>query len=98
MRSCKSRPLRSGSQTSSTRQLGESGRGLARNSVAEENVCGRQPAESISNFSDRRTETSSSTTYTMGVPCDEAEAFESCAATFSELGDSDTSCLAYRLT
>src|SRR5438128_4805380 len=67
---CRSRPLRSGSDTSRTRQLGACTRGRARNSCADANVAGSQPALRISNSSDSRTEMSSSTTNTMGVACD----------------------------
>src|SRR6266550_631515 len=66
-RFCKSRPFRPGSDTSSTRQLGARTRGRARNSCADANVSGCQPAQRISNSSDSRTETSSSTTNTMDV-------------------------------
>src|SRR5260370_26624203 len=66
-RFCKSRPFRPGSDTSSTRQLGARTRGRARNSCADANVSGCQPTQRISNSSDSRTETSSSTTNTMGV-------------------------------
>src|SRR5580692_10115045 len=69
-RFCRSRPLRSGRVTSSTRQLGARTRGRDRNSCADANVSGCQPAERISNSSDSRTETSSSTTNTIGVACD----------------------------
>src|ERR1700694_200329 len=69
-RFCRSRPLRSGSVTSSTRQLGARTRGRDRNSCADANVSGCQPAQRISASSDSRTETSSSTTNTMGVACD----------------------------
>src|SRR6266850_971223 len=62
-----SSPFRSGSPTSSTRQLGARTRGRSRNSCADGNVCGCQPAESIKSSSDSRTETSSSTTNTIGV-------------------------------
>src|SRR5882757_1820661 len=68
-RFCRSRPLRSGSETSSTRQLGTNGRGWAMNSSADANVSGCQPAQRISDSSDSRTEMSSSTTNTMGVAC-----------------------------
>src|SRR5262245_31201710 len=63
----RSRPLRSGSARSRTRQLGPSVRGRARKSSADANVSGCQPAEPISSSSDSRTETSSSTTNTTGV-------------------------------
>src|SRR5438094_280217 len=66
-RFCKSRPLRSGRPTSSTRQLGARTRGRDRNSRAEANVSACQPAQRISNSSDSRTDTSSSTTNTMGA-------------------------------
>src|SRR5712691_7842628 len=72
MRRWRSRPLRSGSDTSSTRQLGTSTRGRARNSCADAKVSGRQPAQRINNSSDSRTDTSSSTMKTMGVACDMA--------------------------
>src|SRR4051794_15037729 len=55
---------------SSTRQLGARTRREDRNSCADANVSGFQPAEPISNSSDPRTETSSSTTNTIGVACD----------------------------
>src|SRR5262245_58562872 len=67
MRFWRSRPLRSGSDTSSTRQLGALTRGRARNSWAEAKVSGRQPAERINSSSDSRTDTSSSTMKTIGV-------------------------------
>src|ERR1051325_5276799 len=67
---CNSRPLISGNDTSSTRQLGELVRERVRNSSADANVSGRQPANSISNSSDSRTEMSSSTTKTIGFGCD----------------------------
>src|SRR5439155_17327545 len=70
-RSCKSRPFRLGSETSSTRQLGTLTRGRLRNSCADSNVSAHQPSLQISNSSDSRTEMSSSTTKTTG-----AEAFE----------------------
>src|ERR1700733_5948932 len=65
-----SRPLRPGRETSSMRQLGTRARGQARNSCADANVSGCQPSERISNSSDSRTETSSSTTNTIGVTSD----------------------------
>src|SRR5262249_52734878 len=43
-----------------------------RNSLADANVCGCQPAESIRDPSDSRTDTSSSMTYTSGVIFDSA--------------------------
>src|SRR5262245_1216555 len=64
---CRSRPLSPGSVTSSTRQHGTAARGRARNSRADANVSGCQPALSISSSSDSRTEMSSSTTKTMAV-------------------------------
>src|ERR1700731_2573191 len=67
MRFCSSRPSRSGSEMSSTRQLGTKTRGRERNSWADPNVCGCQPAKRISDSSDSRTEMSSSTTNTTGV-------------------------------
>src|SRR6516165_6314991 len=67
MRSCNSRPSKSGSVTSSIRQLGVSTRGHARNSPADAKVLGCQPATRIIDSSDSRTETSSSTTNTIGV-------------------------------
>src|SRR2546427_5755773 len=69
-RFCRSRPLRSGSDTSRTRQLGACTRGRTRKSCADANVAGSQPALRISNSSDSRTEISSSTTNTMGVGWD----------------------------
>src|SRR5580700_10707198 len=67
---CRSRPLRPGREMSSTRQLGTSTRGRARNSSADANVCGSQPSQRINNSSDSRTDTSSSTTNTIGTACD----------------------------
>src|SRR6266446_6607026 len=67
---CNSSPLRSGSETSSTRQLGVAVRGWVRNSAADANVSGCQPANLISSSSDSRTEMSSSTTKTIGCCCD----------------------------
>src|SRR5580658_5756606 len=69
-RFCRSRPLRPGRDTSRTRQLGTEGRGRVRNSWADSNVSGCQPSKRINNSSDSRTETSSSTTNTIGVACD----------------------------
>src|SRR5260370_21771336 len=69
-RICRSRRLRSGRVTSSTRQLGARTRGRDRNSCADANVSGCQTAQRISDSSDSRTETSSSTTNTIGVACD----------------------------
>src|SRR5215831_4053334 len=92
MRSCTSRPLKSGSETSSTRQLGEEERGLARNSIAQANVCACQPAESISNSSDSRTEASSSTTKTIGVLSDADEKCDARSVAFDELGNSGIAC------
>src|SRR3989454_11167038 len=63
----RSRPLRSGRPTSSTRQLGARTRGRDRNSCADANVSACQPAQRISNSSDSRTEISSSTTNTVGM-------------------------------
>src|SRR5262249_10929849 len=67
---CRSKPPRSGRWTSSTRQLGATGRYSERNSSAESNVLARQPADSMSSCSDSRTERSSSTTNTVGLPLD----------------------------
>src|SRR5271157_2178449 len=77
-RFCSARPLRSGRLTSSTKQLGARTRGQDRNSSADANVSGCQPAESISNSSDLRTEMSSSTTNTIGVACDIGDDLETC--------------------
>src|ERR1700674_5530055 len=63
---CRSRPLRSGSITSNTKQLGVRTRGRDRNSSAEANVSARQPALWTNNSSDSRTVASSSTTNTIG--------------------------------
>src|SRR5712671_4401116 len=70
MRFCRSRPLRPGRETSSMRQLGTRTRGRLRNSCADANISGCQPSQRINNSSDSRTETSSSTTNTIGVPSD----------------------------
>src|SRR5262249_34987581 len=64
---CRSRPLRPGSATSSTMQLGPGTRGWARNSFADENVFGCQPPRAISDSRDSRTATSVSTTNTIGL-------------------------------
>src|SRR5215470_5624803 len=69
-RFCRSRPLRPGSLTSRIRQLGARTRGRARNSCADSNVSGCQPAVRISDSSDSRTEMSSSTTNTIGISHD----------------------------
>src|SRR5262249_8127742 len=69
-RFCRSKPLRSGRLTSSTRQLGVGTRGQARNSCADANVSTCQPTWRMSSSSDSRTETSSSTTNTMGLVSD----------------------------
>src|SRR5712664_1927970 len=73
----RSRPLRSGSVTSSTRQLGALTRGRARNSCADANVSACQPAHRTSNSSDSRTETSSSTTKTIGVAREAGDGLDS---------------------
>src|SRR5580692_5399027 len=67
---CRSRPLRPGREISSTRQLGTTASGRARNSSADANICGSQPSQRINNSSDSRTDTSSSTTNTIGTACD----------------------------
>src|SRR6185369_9704299 len=64
---CNSSPLRPGSDTSSTRQLGTVGRGWDRKSCADTNVWARHPAALMSSSNDSRTETSSSTTKTTEV-------------------------------
>src|SRR6266446_4830560 len=84
-RFCRSRPLRPGRLTSSTRQLAARTRGRARNSCADANVSGRQPAQRISNSSDSRTETSSSTTNTIGVACDMGDDLDSRSRALAEL-------------
>src|SRR5436190_16189227 len=66
-RFCRSSPVRPGSDTSSTRQLGTGARGRSRNSCAEANVSGCQPSWRISGASDSRTEMSSSTMNTIGA-------------------------------
>src|SRR6266478_6087522 len=70
---CSSRPLSSGRETSSTRQLGASGHERARNSSADAKVSGRHPTKRISASSDSRTEMSSSTTKTIGIGSDFGE-------------------------
>src|SRR5262249_3536203 len=80
-----SSPLRSGRDTSSTRQLGTLTRGCLRNSCADENVSGCQPAQRISHSSDSRTETSSSTMNTIGVPCDRVDDVDSALVVLAEL-------------
>src|SRR5437016_3109832 len=84
-RFCSSRPLMSGRVTSSTRQLGVRTRGQDRNACAEANVSGCQPAEPISNSSDLRTETSSSTTNTIGVACEIGGDLDSLSSAFAEV-------------
>ena len=64
---CSSSPLSPGSVTSSTKQHGTVGRRRDRNSCADANVSGCQPAVLINSSNDSRTETSSSTTKTMDV-------------------------------
>src|SRR5258706_1200529 len=77
IRFCKSKPLRSGRLTSSTRQLGTLTRGRARNSCADANVSGSQPSQRISASNDSRTERSSSTTKTIGVSRDMSDDLDS---------------------
>src|SRR5271170_659210 len=72
-RFCSSRPLRSGRETSSIRQFGTRAGERVRNSCADANVSGFQPWHRISNSSDSRTATSSSTTNTIGVTSDLGE-------------------------
>src|SRR5262249_6904504 len=85
MRRWRSRPVRLGSVTSRTRQLGPSMRERSRNSSADSNVSGCQPAERISSSSDSRTDTSSSTTNTTGVSREITGALDSLRAPPSEL-------------
>ena len=66
-RSCSSRPFRSGSPTSSTRQLGARIRGQSKKACAEANVSGCHPAHFTRPSRDSLTDTSSSTINTMGV-------------------------------
>src|SRR5436190_3299213 len=66
-RFCRSRPLSPGSVTSSTKQQGLVGWARHRNSCADANVSGCQPAVRNNSSSDSRTETSSSTTKTIDV-------------------------------
>src|SRR5512140_2943669 len=66
-RGCRPRPLKTGREKSSTRQLGTKARGRARNSLADEKVSGCQPSLRINNSRDSRTEMSSSTTKMMGL-------------------------------
>src|SRR5689334_446502 len=66
---CSSRPFKAGRDTSRIRQLGVAVRGRARNSSADANVSGCHPANLINSSSDSRTETSSSTTKTIGWCC-----------------------------
>src|SRR5258706_4952469 len=61
---CKSRPLRPGNCTSSTRQPEPFGRSAAKNSCADENVCALNPAERMRFFRLSRVPVSSSTTNT----------------------------------
>ena len=58
---CKSRPLRPGNCTSSTRQPGAFGRSAAKNSCADENVCALNPAERMTFLRLSRVYLSSST-------------------------------------
>src|SRR4029077_19867758 len=96
MRFCRSRPLRPGRETSSTRQLGTSTRGRARNSCADANVSGCQPSERISNSSDSRTDTSSSTTNTIGVACDMDDDLDSWSDALAECIISPSTSMAAR--
>ena len=59
---------------------------------ADANVSGCQPAESINNSSDWRTETSSSTTNTIGALCETDEELDAWSAAFAELRDSGLAC------
>src|SRR5690348_4801690 len=85
MRFWRSRPLRLGSVTSRTRQLGPSTRERSRNSSADSNVSGRQPAQRISNSSDSRTDTSSSTTNMTGASPEIIDALDSLRASPGDL-------------
>src|SRR5208337_1833839 len=62
--SCRSRPLRPGSRTSNTRQLGASVRGRVKNSCAEAKVSARNPADRSRLSNASRIDASSSTTKT----------------------------------
>jgi hypothetical protein len=77
--------VRLGSATSSIRQLGTSARERARKSSADAKVSGCQPPEITSNSSDSRTETSSSTTNTIGVSREITRALDSLLAWPGEL-------------
>src|SRR5437870_1794409 len=66
---CKSRPLKPGIRTSSTKHDGPSGRFAAKNSRAEPNAWTLKPARRIRRSVDRRNDGSSSTTNTMESAC-----------------------------
>ncbi len=76
---CRSSPLRSGRFTSSTKQVGTTGRGCERKSRAEAKVTGSQPSKRTSISSDSRTDMSSSTTNTIGVASGTVETLNGCA-------------------
>src|SRR5580704_11681109 len=71
IRSCSSRPCRSGRIESKTRQEGMADFGWARNSAADANVCDCHPALSICTARDSRTEISLSTMNTIGAAQDD---------------------------
>src|SRR5215472_6631191 len=64
---CRSRPLSPGSLTSNTRQLGTSGLGKAKNSLAEGKLCTLNVTDRTRLPRASRTDSSSSTTYTSGL-------------------------------
>src|SRR5215831_852552 len=70
IRSCSSRPFSPGSSTSRIRQFGTSAVFRNRNACADAKVSGFQPSNRISDSSDSRTETSSSTMNTIGLVSD----------------------------
>src|SRR5574341_1384392 len=79
-----SSPLRPGRETSNTRQLGTRAGVRVRNSRADTNVSGCQPAVRISNSRDSRTEMSSSTTKTIASGCPERDMQRLLESAFAE--------------
>src|ERR1700677_525464 len=85
IRFCRSKPVRPGSKTSNTRQVGLRRGGRERNSGADAKTSAFQPALLINNSSDSRTDSSSSTTNTVGEargPADDRNSFTRMLAEF----------------
>src|SRR6202522_2607750 len=85
IRFCRSKPVRPGSVTSKTRQVGLRRDGRERDSCADSKTSAFQPALRINDSNDSRTDSSSSTTNTVGEargPADDRNSFTRMLAEF----------------